>query len=255
MTSEAEQYEKKQIQRFIKGCSTFIFEAKFTNETLRESEEFVAKNFSGGKGCIYCSPFELSSPHLSEIPLGSTIIMLELNEDTREVVAIGLIANRSYLKKYFVHKTPHLNIYNYLGKYRIKREDMNKKEEAIMRLFDIFCFNGIFHHGSTVSCLQMFPPRILWRAGRIVNLTEELLNMFRRNGNIEKESDEQYENNWKRAIKTRHQRSYRKLKEMRLNYRLEHQKKTEDKRFIRGSKEAHSYMADVRKSIRSRQST
>jgi hypothetical protein len=254
LEDEREIYEKRQIQRYCKSMQTFIFESKFTNETLKESEDFVSKNFPDGKGCIYCSPFQLSSSYFSEIPFGSTIIMLELNEDMREVVGIGLVINRSYLQKYIVHKVSHLNIYSYLGKLRIKREDMNKKEESIMKLFDIFCFHGMFRHSTTSSYLQMFPPKILWRAERVVNLTEELLNMFRsRNGkHIIEEISEPQQNNWKRAIKKRHNRSYKALKEMRLQLRLERAKTTEDKRYIRGTKEAHEYMKKVRASIKQR---
>jgi hypothetical protein len=173
-----EKEELYQVAKYCKNMRSFIFKARYTNETLKETEEFIQAKFPNQTGCIYCSSRELRSPH-NTIPFGAPISVLEMNEDTSEIVAIGFVINKPRMQKYAIHAENYKNTFNYIGKYRITREGMNEEEECIMQVFEAICFNGIFHlkHGLE---LNMFSPKLLWRAGRIVDLVAFVENMFRK---------------------------------------------------------------------------
>ena len=173
-----EKEELYQVAKYCKTMRSFIFKARLNNATLKDTEDFIITKFPNQTGCIYCSPIELRSPH-NTIPFGAPISVLEMNEDTSQIVAIGFIINKPRMQKYAIHKENYKNMYNYIGKYRIKREEMNEEEECIMQVFEAICFNGIFHlkHGFG---LNMFSPKLLWRAARVVDLVAFVENMFRK---------------------------------------------------------------------------
>lgn len=174
-----EKQEIIQVIRFCRNMRAFLFKARFTNISLQETESFIERNFpDAASGCIYCSQKELRSPHCT-IPLGAPIIVLEVNEETSHIGAVGLVTNRPHLQKYRVHHENYKNTFNYIGKIRILRNEMSAEEDRVIRILEAICFNGRMHlkHGCD---LNMFSPRHLWRAARIIDLVEELLNMFRK---------------------------------------------------------------------------
>ena len=172
-----EKEELYQVGKYCKNMRSFIFKARYTTETLKETEEFIKNKFPNHTGCIYCSPRELRSPH-NTISFGAPIMVLEMNEDTNQIVAIGFVINKPRMYKYAIHKENYKNRFNFIGKYRITREDMNEEEDRMMQVFEAICFNGIFHlkHGYE---LNMFSPKLLWRAARVVDLVGFVENMFR----------------------------------------------------------------------------
>ena len=173
-----EKEEIYQVSKYCKNLRSYIFKARYTNETLAETEHFIKTKFPNQTGCIYCSPRELRSPH-STIPFAAPIMVLEMNEDTSEVVAIGFVINKPRMHKYALYKENYKNAYNFIGKHRIKREEMDEEEERVMQVFDALCFNGIFHlkHGYG---LNMFSPKLLWRALPVIDLVAAVENMFRK---------------------------------------------------------------------------
>ncbi|NBY41529.1 MAG: hypothetical protein EBQ66_11805, partial [Flavobacteriia bacterium] len=79
--------------------------------------------------------------------------------------------------KYSVYQENNFNRFNYIGKYRIERPDLNTEEEAVFKALDILCFTGNSHmkrgHG-----LKLFPLKLLLNCEKVLNLTEYIEKMF-----------------------------------------------------------------------------
>ena len=149
-----------------------IVTSRFNNETWNENENFRKKYPKFG--CIYCSPCQVST----NVPIDSTIIVLEMNNDENRIMGIGIVKNHPQINPMQVYKHEKYNRYQFYGNLRIDRTEMTDTEEAIMRVFDILCFTGNKHqkrgHG-----LNIFPKEILRRCARIMDLTEFIIEMFR----------------------------------------------------------------------------
>lgn len=172
--------EKEEITQVVEYCrnmTAYLFKARFNNETWKETNDYIEKWFPHKTGCIYCSQRTLRSPH-GTIPYGAPIMVLEVNEEIGQIMGVGLVANRPHAQKYMVHRENYKNAFNYVGKYRIKREEMSKEEDKIICILEAIYFNGRLHlkHGCD---LNMFSPRYLWRAARVIDLVEELKKMFK----------------------------------------------------------------------------
>jgi len=179
--SRVSQYEKRQEQKriclyvkdFIKEQKQTIMTTRFSNKTLLENQLFREKHPK--IKCVYCSPQKVSS----YIPLESTIFMLEMNNDTNEILGIGMICNHAHIGKYRVYQESNYNRYVYTGSKRIDRSQLTEHEEKIMKFFDIVCFKGNKHmkrgQGFTV-----FPMETIFRIFKFcnINLVDYIKNMF-----------------------------------------------------------------------------
>ncbi len=119
---------------------------RYNNETWGQLLTYRENQIeSGGMGlhdCIYCAPIRVKE----SIPVNELMIVFEMNNDTNEVMGLGLVKNYVYAdKKYPIYKDKNYHRYIYKGKYRIKREDMKEKEEIYMKIFDLLLFKGKTH--------------------------------------------------------------------------------------------------------------
>jgi hypothetical protein len=178
-TQTYEQYsllenEKRCISQYRKNMKTFLLTSRFNEKTRQENTIYRQKR-NLENGCLYCTP-ELVC---QDIPKDANLMVLEMNNDKNEIMAIGLLKNTPYFDKYRVYEDTNYNRYSYVGKYRITREDISEEEEQIIKALDQLCFKGANHmkrgHG-----LKSFPVKILWRCKKVVDIIEFIENMFRK---------------------------------------------------------------------------
>jgi hypothetical protein len=181
---EREQYyiEKRNVKDFIKNSNKFLMTSRFNNLTWNENENYRKKN--NMKGCIYCSPDQITL----KIPVDSIVFILEMNNEKNEIIGIGMAKNHPTVGKYLVYTNGNYNRYVYSGKYRIDRKNMNTKEEEIMKAFDILCFKGNTHM-KRGNGLKMFPSEMLYRCLKVINLVEFITEMFKSRFIKNKETD------------------------------------------------------------------
>jgi hypothetical protein len=168
--------EKKSAANYCKKMRSHLMVTVYNEKTRQESEEYRNRKMPNG-AAIYCSPL----PVATTIPQEENMMVLEMNNDTNQIMAVGLVQNRPHIEKYAVYKDTNesYNRFVYMGKYRIKREDMTKEEEQIMKSFDNLCFKGNYHMKRGQG-IRAFPAVILWRCRIVVNLVEFVENMFRK---------------------------------------------------------------------------
>jgi hypothetical protein len=145
LTEGQKQYIRKTnknlILQFKKEHENFaITTTRFNNNTLSINKQFREKHPLIKS--IYCSPGPISQT----IPIGSTVFVMEMNNDINKIVGIGAVNNRPIIGKYDVYiDNPNYSRYVYTGKYYIERSEMSEEEEKIMKFFDIMCFTGNKH--------------------------------------------------------------------------------------------------------------
>jgi len=167
--------EKKREAQIIKAYKSsqkiHIMTSRFNNATMRENAVFREKNWK--TGCMYCTPAKVSQ----SIPIDSKMFVLEMNNETNQIFGIGLCLNRSFIERYSVYDDNNFNRYNYVGKYRIARSELDAEEEAVFKALDMLCFKGSDHmkrgHG-----LRAFPPKLLYKCHDVFNIPEFIENMF-----------------------------------------------------------------------------
>jgi hypothetical protein len=179
MKKQQKKEEIKEAMNFCKTMKSHLMVTIFNEETRQESENYREHKLPKGSA-MYCSPF----PVAKTIPLEHNLLVLEMNNDTNEIMGIGIVRNRPNIEKYFVYNDKH-NYYNrfvYLGKYRIQRKDMTPEEESVMKALDNLCFKGNNHMKRTQG-IRSFPAIIIWRCKNIINLVEFIENMIRKRMN------------------------------------------------------------------------
>jgi hypothetical protein len=105
---------------------------RFNNETWRENQRWREKN--NFNGCIYNSPVYIKE----DIPLMITIYVIEMNNDTNQIIGIGRLLNKVHTdKKYKIYEDQNYNRFTYRGKQRIDKDEIDsiELEKIEKRLF------------------------------------------------------------------------------------------------------------------------
>lgn len=164
--------ENVNIRNYKSTLRTHLLTSRFNTETRKQNELY--RNEKWPNGCLYCSPEQISQ----KIPIDAKLIVLEMDNDTNKIFAIGLLTNKPYFNKHSVYMDDNYNRYSYIGKYRINREDLNNTEEPIFKALDILCFTGNQHmkrgHG-----LKAFPTKLLMNCSNTLEITPFIENMFK----------------------------------------------------------------------------
>ena len=100
-----------------------------------------------------------------------------MNNDTNQIIGIGLIQNRPSKNNYRIYSDGNYNRYKYVGHQHIMREDMTEEEEQIMQVFDILCFKGN-RHMKRGQGLKAFPIETLFRCSIRMDLVKFVADMF-----------------------------------------------------------------------------
>jgi hypothetical protein len=164
--------ERTQIQSFKKTLNTHLLTSRFNTITREQNEIYRKTNWKNG--CLYCAPVPINK----DIPIGSKIIVLEMDNDINQIFALGLLTNKPFTSRFSVYDDHNYNRYNYTGRYRINREDCTDEEEAILQMLDFMCFKGNYHMKRGQG-LTAFPLKIIWKLSESFQLIEFLETMFK----------------------------------------------------------------------------
>lgn len=163
LTLEEKQKEKikrQYIRQFQRQQTEFLLVSVFNEKTSQENEKYRKTNpimESLRNGACYCSPIEIKK----NIPYDSFCYIIEMHNHINKIAAIGRIKAKPRSEKHNIYEDKNYHRFYYLGKYRIKREDMTKEEDEIMKILDILCFTGNTHMKRNQG-LKCFPNRILY---------------------------------------------------------------------------------------------
>jgi hypothetical protein len=150
----------------------YLMTTRFNNKSHAEMLNYCQK--IKGLKCIYGVPREISIHVVKE----SIMFVLEMNNDLNRIEGVGMLKNVAFPSRYAVYEDGNYNRFSYLGKTRIARENMTVEEEQIMQVFDILCFKSKFHQ-KRCQGITMFPPDILEKCKKRLDLTDFVANMFK----------------------------------------------------------------------------
>ena len=159
-------------QEYYHSMRSKIVTSRFNTKTIDENANYRSKNPQIGS--IYCSPQTMTE----KIPVDSNVFVLEMNNDTNQIIAIGMVKNHPFVQKYHVYENGNYNRYVYVGKYRISRTEMTEQENQIMTALDILCFTGN-RHMKRGQGLTRFPPDMLFGCSHIVDIPVFIAEMFK----------------------------------------------------------------------------
>lgn len=178
---EEQMREKENLKNFKAAMNKFIMTSRFNNKTWEENVNYRGK--LKHKGCIYCCPVAVTQ----KIPYESIMFVLEMNNDTNQIVGIGMVKNRAIRDKYKVYENGNYNRYVFVGNNRIDRTDMNDDEESVMQLFDRLCFKGN-RHMKRGQGLRSFPVELLYELSKKLDLTKFIVEMFKKRMPVKQEN-------------------------------------------------------------------
>lgn len=164
--------ENIEIRKFKSEMRTFLLTSRFNTITRRQNEEYRENKWNNG--CLYCSPEPISQ----NIPMNAKLIILEMDNDKNKIFGIGMVINKPFFNKHSVYEDNNYNRYSYLGKNRIKREDLTDRENAVFNALDTLCFKGNEHmkrgHG-----LKAFPTKLLMNCRNTIDIIHFIETMFK----------------------------------------------------------------------------
>jgi len=131
----------------------------FDNETAEQNRKYRSSKQMElfPKGCMYCSPCLVAE----YIPINSFMYVIEMNNDQNKIIAIGRIRNKIHFQKYNVYQDKSYNQFQYVGKWRISREEFTEPEEFTAKIIDILCFTGNGHMKRSYG-LKTFPIEVVY---------------------------------------------------------------------------------------------
>lgn len=161
--------ENNILKTFRREQRQHIMTSRFNNKTWHENQQYRQKK----QICVYCAPI----PVTQQVPSDTILFVLEMNNDTNQIMGIGLIKNHPLCNKHTVYDNGNYNRYVYTSRHHISRDAMTEKEETILKALDILCFKGN-RHMKRGQGLTAFPVDMLYRCRHIVDLVQFIKNMF-----------------------------------------------------------------------------
>jgi hypothetical protein len=114
--------------------NTYIACTRFNNQTYEENHSYRIKY---NIPVIYGAPREICSTY----PIGATILVAEMNNETNEIVGIGCIKNRvAYDKRYRIYSNPDYNRITYKGNYWLSREQCIQLAPELVEILENILF-------------------------------------------------------------------------------------------------------------------
>ena len=158
---------------FYLASTRFINSTYIENITYREqSNEFA----------IYGTLIKIQYKYT----IGSTMFVIEMNNETNTIEGIGLITNKvMYDKHYPIYKNDDYNRYVYKGDYWISCENIRRFDPTIIEICDLILFKGKSHlkrqTGITVLTEKLFSNWPLYKLNVLKNSIKTLfISTFRK---------------------------------------------------------------------------
>jgi hypothetical protein len=153
----------------LRGNSTIVT-TRFNEKTFTENRLYCD---SMNMKCIYTA----SHPVAVNIPLEKEIFVLEMNNETNQIMGIGRIFNIPIYNKHKIHVEQKFNVFSYVGKSRIDRTEMHDLEEDVMKVFDVLCFKGK-RNLKRLKGIKRFPIDMLYKCKDILDIVKFISEMF-----------------------------------------------------------------------------
>jgi hypothetical protein len=115
---------------------------RYNNETWAQRTAWLAAN--PGYACIYKSPVAIKS----DIPYEAPVFVLEMNNDTNQIMGVGRIVNEVRAdRSYSMYADQNYNRYTYLGRQRLDRADIMQRKEnvRVIETLERMLFYGARH--------------------------------------------------------------------------------------------------------------
>jgi hypothetical protein len=162
---------------------SFLATTRFNHVTWKENQDFLQTSIADGTlsakiQCLYPCSVAIGET----VPMSANIFVLEMNNDTNQLMGIGLIKNTiPAFHKYTVYSDDKYNTYVYQGAYHIPREDLGEDELKILRVLEHCCFKGK-RHQKRMQGIKVFPHDMLYDsfAQDGQDLVQEIAGMFKR---------------------------------------------------------------------------
>jgi len=151
----------------------YIMTSRFNNRTYSEMKAYCQT--TRAIKSIYGVPREITH-HVSR---DSILFVLEMNNETNRIDGIGMVRNQAFPKRHGVYKNDAYNMYSYVGKLHIDRDDMDDEEYQFMEIFDILCFKGC-RHQKRCQGITRFPIDLLEKFREKLDLTDYISKMFKK---------------------------------------------------------------------------
>jgi hypothetical protein len=116
--------ERKKVANYKKTMRVYLMTSRFNATTRIQNEVYRKQKWPNG--CIYCAPEPISE----KIPFNSKMIVLEMDNDINKIFAVGMFINKAFINKYNVYVDGNYNRYTYIGKHRIKREELRNERRT-----------------------------------------------------------------------------------------------------------------------------
>lgn len=144
---------------------------RFNSATWEENSEWRRrKNHSG---CVYGVMKPITA---TTIPLESYLFVLEMNNQTNEIMGIGLIQNMIDPKENIpIYTNRNYCCYVYYSPYRIDRSEIDGRLAHVISILEILVFKGSTHM-KRAQGITVVPDNLLLR-GRL-NFVSELASVF-----------------------------------------------------------------------------
>jgi len=169
--------ENKNIILFENALPAIILTSRYNNETWEKSLNYRKTN---NIPCIYSTPSLISY----KIPLKRLCIVIEMNNDTNQILGFGLIRNLPNTNKNTVYNNNKYDTFHYVGKkWRTNPTTtqntigIKDHEKNTIELLENLLFYGN-EHQKRGDGLKKFPIKYLYRLRdklHIVNILLELL--------------------------------------------------------------------------------
>ena len=160
----ARRFENTEIYDYKRNLRFTLVTTRFNNHTWKENCQYRAKTPGLDHGCIYST----SKPMSQNIATDSYVYVLEMNNDTNEIMGIGLVRNRPLYMRHTVHENEKWNTFSYIGKTRISRSNMDQQGEQLMQVLDHLCFRGK-RHLKRLTGIKQFPIDFLYNCKHLAN--------------------------------------------------------------------------------------
>lgn len=158
----------------------YLMTIRYTNQTYQEMQNYCVGTGKKGIKCAYGVPIPVSKCVVPD----SVLMVMEMNNDTNQIVGVGLVRNTiqepgSIGRKHFsIHDNGNLNRYVYLGTKHIRRDELTEHEEEVFAAFDRICFKGRKHLKRCVG-ITYFPLDITEACKELIDFPTFVFQMFK----------------------------------------------------------------------------